>query len=122
MTEVMLPVFAGLVSIALPIWVLVVLHPHLAAALAELCGARHRGDFWVRVMDAAMLAGPLLCGLVAVSLSGRGAFALALAVLRGTGAGLVISVGVMTAIVLGFTARMAAGVAPPPVVLPGARR
>lgn len=111
----MVPAIAGLSVIALPLGVLAVLQAPMSRAFTEFCGARYRADFWVRVLDAAMLAGPVTCALFAVSLAGRGDFRLAVALMRGTSLGLAGGMVVIAVVALVFTARMAAGILPPPV-------
>jgi hypothetical protein len=101
--------------------------PPLSAVLAELCGTRRRAGLWTTLSALALAIGALLAGLLGFLAHGMagGASPAAAAgetvtfwggvgMLQGSLAGLLFGLAVIAAVVLQFSARMAAGIRPPP--------
>ncbi len=99
----------------------------LAAALHELCGTKDRGDFWTTFCAVAFAAGSLLLGLLGfwfghadhsgtppLPAEREAPIWSAIQMVRWTGAGLLLGLFAVAAVVMRFTARLSRGAACPP--------
>jgi hypothetical protein len=104
----------------------------LSASLAELCGAKERGDFWTALSGLSLTTGALLAGLLGFWLgqatpaggpdprsTGEAAlFWSGVAMLRWVAVALLAGVILIASAVLAFTARLARGALPAPSTRP----
>jgi hypothetical protein len=94
----------------------------LSAVLTELCGTQQRAALWTTLSSLALAVGGLLAGLLGFLARGMPAAAAGfwsgVGMIQASLAGLLFGLAVIAAIVLHFSARMAAGILPP---LPGRR-
>jgi hypothetical protein len=103
----------ALLALSLPVLALAAVRPRLVVVLAELCGARFRGDFWVAVSTLGLLAGPGVSALGMVAVAPRDDFGIGVALLRGSAGGLLLGLVAVAVVVLFFTGRLAQGLVPP---------
>lgn len=92
-------VAAGVVVAGVAGAVLRALRAPLLAMLVEVCVLQHRARFWWRVSAAELVVGTALCASTSLALTGLTAdpWHLAVAVLRGGCAGLLLSLAAITA-------------------------
>jgi hypothetical protein len=103
---------AGAASVAVALaTVLAGLRRPLAATFAELCGERHRGDFWTMVSQVALVAGTAMVVLGGGAMTGSfeartPPWIAVLGLLRWGLVGLLLSLATVVALVVRFTAQL----------------
>jgi hypothetical protein len=125
----------GATALLLAVVLALLLRP-LSASLAELCGAKERGDFWTALSGVSLTAGTLLVSLLGFwweeaghvvragqpSADPAALFWSSVAMLRWTVAAMLAGLTAIAAMLLAFTARLARDVRPAPSGPPRCRR